>query len=367
MEHDECTRCGEQVPALRFCVCCGESLVPDERLRRFAAAPHERRALPHVVSTIFPHLPRSEMRAFRLALVLALGGIVVVGWLGLYSVAVVLCAATLPILLLVYLYDVDVYESHPLPVLGFTVLWGVAVGVLGALVLRALAPSATETAIEGGGSLATVLVPLCAFFVAVLGTVLVLLPYAHFNDLLDGTTFGAVSASFASSAQMVVLALPFFSEGISPLGATAPWLLRLVELAVAVPLLWAALGATVSGSFWLRYRTSQFVRGTVGALGSPLVAIPVAAAILLCVVVARLELPRWASAATLLVAVVIALLHLRRLIHSGLVNEALEAPIGPEVACTNCQSHTPSHLFCGTCGVARRALPKGIRDVLPVR
>ena len=54
---------------------CGERL--EGGGRGFAASPHERWYLPHLVSSIFPHLPRADMRPFRIAL-LAAGAVVVV-------------------------------------------------------------------------------------------------------------------------------------------------------------------------------------------------------------------------------------------------------------------------------------------------
>lgn len=55
---------------------------------------------------------------------------------------------------------------------------------------------------------------------------------------------------------------------------------------------------------------------------------------------------------------VIALLWLRAVIHLGLLEEASEREIGPDVVCANCGRATPSHTFCGWCGVSLRAAPK---------
>jgi len=306
------------------------------------------------------------MRVFRLVWLLAVAAVLIVGAMGMYPVAVVLSAVTVPTLLVVYLYDVDVYERQPWLVLALTVCWGSAIGVLTAVTLRAVTGSALEPAgIGDATTLETVTIPVLGFFLAVLGTVAILLPYRAFNDVLDGTTFGSVSASFASSSQVVVLALPLFSEGLRPAGDTGSWLLVLSELAIAVPLLWAALGATVAGSFWLRFRSAPAVRASIAHPGSPPAAIAVAVGMLACVALARLELSRGLSLAVMLCLLLLALFHLRRLIHAGLVNEALEQPIGPEMDCANCGCATPSHLFCGRCGMARRSLPKGVGG-LPV-
>jgi predicted RNA-binding Zn-ribbon protein involved in translation (DUF1610 family) len=49
---------------------------------------------------------------------------------------------------------------------------------------------------------------------------------------------------------------------------------------------------------------------------------------------------------------------LRRAIHVGLLEEALEGPIGPEFTCPNCGHQTARHTFCTNCGVSLQALPK---------
>ena len=57
----------------------------------------------------------------------------------------------------------------------------------------------------------------------------------------------------------------------------------------------------------------------------------------------------------------IAVVLLRRAIHLGLLEEADEIDIGPDVVCANCHRPTPRHSFCGLCGIALRALPKARR------
>ena len=72
--------------------------------------------------------------------------------------------------------------------------------------------------------------------------------------------------------------------------------------------------------------------------------------------------PTWSSrswSCVVLAAIAaVALLWLRRIIHVGLLQESLEIAIGPDIACANCGKQTPSHTYCGECGVSLRALPK---------
>src|SRR5436305_3621314 len=76
-----CPSCGATTSAGEFCVRCGapqrEGFHAQSRSRsQFAAAPHEHVAIPAVVSSLFPHLPRSSHVGFRAALLL--GGAVIV-------------------------------------------------------------------------------------------------------------------------------------------------------------------------------------------------------------------------------------------------------------------------------------------------
>ena len=145
------------MPRLEYCIRCGDPLSDEysaegrrEQRRRFAAAPDERVAAVALISTLFPQLPRAEMRLVpdgaadrrrRSSLGLAL--------LGFYPVALVSAAVLVPLLMVLYVYVVDIYEDEPLRVIGATMLWGVAAGIIYALAARALRnrsqPSAPAT------------------------------------------------------------------------------------------------------------------------------------------------------------------------------------------------------------------------------
>jgi hypothetical protein len=103
-------------------VACGQPL--DDGKRGFAAGPHERWWHPRLVSTIFPHLPRADMRPFRAALLATIAVVVVLCLLRLYPLALVAAAIAVPLLFILYFLDVDVYEDEPVIVVAATVAWG---------------------------------------------------------------------------------------------------------------------------------------------------------------------------------------------------------------------------------------------------
>ena len=223
-----CNQCGHEVPRLDFCVRCGDPLSDEynvearkERRGRFAAAPDELARTVALISTLFPQLPRAETRAFRLALIIGVAIVVGLTLLGFFPVALVAAAVLFPLLMLIYLWVIDIYEDQPLWVLGATIAWGVATGIVAGFVLRNLpgggfgvgGPSAETIAISG------VAVPLFEGTLMLMGA-LFLLPLRRFNDVLDGATFGAASAISFSGAHLIVQALPILTAGLRP--ATDP-------------------------------------------------------------------------------------------------------------------------------------------------
>src|SRR5436190_83512 len=125
-----CPNCRHEVPQTQFCVRCGEPLenqgspYPLEG-RGYAASPSEQWYLPRIVSSLFPHLPRSDMGSFRVGLLAGVVVIVTLCAFGLFPLALIVAAGLVPFLTVLYLWDVDLYEDEPLPMLGLTITWGI--------------------------------------------------------------------------------------------------------------------------------------------------------------------------------------------------------------------------------------------------
>jgi hypothetical protein len=360
-----CPNCRQDVPAAPFCVRCGEPLenaaspYPHEG-RGYAAEPYERWAAPRIISSLFPHLTHAHMRAFRGALALGTLVVVLFAFLDLFPLALVVSAVLVPLLTVLYLVDVDLYEDKPWPMLSFTIGWGGLTGLGIGLVSRAI--------VRGDPSLATgdrghaliwlgVVLPLASVFLMLLGP-LILLPYRKFNDVLDGTTFGASCAVTFLGAKILASSADYLGSGVKVNGSAAPWVARLLTLAVAMPVLTAATIGAAAGTLWLRYRAPVGDRNALGLAGTPLVAIPAAAAVLVGAAISQIYLSRWVTLVLLFVAAAAALVALRRIVHLGLREEASEKPIGPPFTCPNCGGETPRHTFCSNCGISLQALPK---------
>jgi len=279
------------------------------------------------ISPLFPHLPRADLRSFRLALGAGVALVVVLCLLRLYPLALVAAAVAVPLLFLLYLWDVDVYEEEPWTVLAFTVAWGALFGAGLGYAARRL-PS--EVALLRGSPdthnlvWLGIVLPLAAYVLSLAGPLL-LLPYRNFNDVMDGVTFGASSAATLLAAEAIVNSADFLHLGFRAAGDRWLWIARLLTLGVTMPVLAAGAGAAACGAFWLRFRAPVRDRGALGLLGSPLAATAAGAALLVGASVAELYLKQWI---TLLVTAALgaaALVWLRRLIALGLREEAAEA------------------------------------------
>lgn len=360
-----CEDCGQETSATLFCVRCGhrqDRPVAKAAARRYSADPTESAMSFNVLTTLFPQLPRDDLTAFRSVLLVGVAVVVGLALFGFFPVALVAAAILVPVVMVTYLYDVDVYEDEPLRVYALTFAWGAITGTAMGLALRALStpdplgpgPDATHILLRG------VVVPALSGALALAGPLL-LLNYRRFNDVLDGATFGATSAVAFVGAQVIAQSIDLLGAGLRPGGDTLLWVARLLTHGVALPLVAAgAVGAT-AGAFWLRYRAPVRDRARLGWLGSPLVAALAGAALLVAAALAMLLTREVVALVIVTLLAVVAMLWLRALIHIGLIQESLEVPIGDGVTCANCGRMTPAHTFCGECGVALRALPKDAR------
>jgi len=368
-----CNECAHEVPALDYCVRCGDPLAEERRAHaaltgrrtQFAAFPDEHALGVHLVSTLFPQLPRADMATFRTVLIIGLLVIVGLAVAGLFPLALIAAALLVPLMMVLYVWDVDVYEDEPVRVMAFTAAWGAVAGIIAGLLIGLL-PSGVNLV---GGATGTdilsrgVVVPLLSGLVMLAGP-LILLPYRKFNDVLDGATFGATSAVSFSAALVLSQGVDLFASGLRPPGDALPWIVRLISLGIASPLIAAGVIGAAAGAFWLQYRAPIRDRERLGLVGQPLVATVAALLFLIVAAVGQQLLPFLPALLWLALLAILALAWLRVVIHLGLLQEAAEIQIGPPVTCSNCGRMTPAHSFCGLCGASLRAVPK-VRPAQP--
>ncbi len=132
----DCPNCSTPHPeAARFCARCGTPLhATIDRSRHFAAHPDEPVRALAVLSTLMPHLSGGRHHIYRGAIAVALLAAVVAAAFGVLSIALILAAIALPVVVLTYVHDHDVWREEPITVIGvaflLSLLLGVGVGLL---------------------------------------------------------------------------------------------------------------------------------------------------------------------------------------------------------------------------------------------
>jgi hypothetical protein len=285
---------------------------------------------PKLISALFPHLPRDSHRSYRLALGLGSAAVVVLAALRLFPVALIAAALLLPLLVALYLVDVNVYGDEPVWALSLTMGWGAVAGVGFGLLALTVAPSAASVVVNGTSQylvLQGLVLPFCGFFVLLLGP-LVLLRYQHFNQVLDGVTFGASTAASFTGAQAITYSVHLMGAGLRPGGAVLPWVWRLLSLGLGVPIVTMGAAAAACAALWLRYRAPARDAQALGALGHPAVALPLASLLVTGAAVGETFLSAGGWLVWLVVFDLVAISLLRLTVHVGLLEESAATGAG---------------------------------------
>ena len=352
-----CPHCGSMVPAGEFCGHCGAHLTRGDASRRhaFAAVPSEPVVHLSIVSTLFPHLPHRRGGAFRWALLTGGAAVVLLAALHLFAPATTVSVFLLPVLYLLYLYEVEVYESEPWLLIAATMVTGAILGsaftnLTGGIVSR------LEMSGDHGGNLlfAGVVLPIVAQALMLAGPLFLYYYRSRLREPLDGLTFGAASALGFTLATTLTAIWPLHAGPLIGSGSPLDWALRLLSAGILVMLINASTTSMVTASVWLhRYDLRSAGRGwEATTLATMLVATGTQVVLgVLSVIVPDLVL----QVGIRVVATVALLMYVRLVIHLSLLAEGAAHEIGPEGACPECHRIVPTMLFCPACGVARAA------------
>ena len=211
----DCPRCRTANPEVaRFCYRCGQYLLSPDVTRRdaYAVNPNEPVTSFSLVSTIMPHGSGTRPSTYRTALIVALAFPVFGAAIGLISFAIVTAAFAIPVVYIVYIYDVNLWEDEPVGVtvmafafsavlsLGFTLLWREGLASQTNLFVQKIAqvPRTKEILIL------CLLVPIVSEVLKEAGP-LFLASRPAFDDLMDGLTFGVVSGTAYAAFETLVL------------------------------------------------------------------------------------------------------------------------------------------------------------------
>jgi hypothetical protein len=280
-----------------------------------------------LISSLFPRLPRDSHLTYRLALGLGTAAIVVLAALGLFPAALIAAALLLPLLVALYLVDVNAYGEEPVWAVSLTMGWGAAAGVGFGLLALAVAPSPASVIVSGTSQYLVVqglVLPFCGFFVLLLGP-LVLLRYQHFNAVLDGVTFGATTGASFGGAQAITYSAHLIGAGLRPGGAVLPWIWRLLSVGLGMPIVTVGAAAAACAALWLRYRAPVRDAQALGTLGHPAVALPLGGVLVAGAAVGETFLSPGGWLIWLIAFDLVAISLLRRTIRVGLLEESAAA------------------------------------------
>ncbi len=369
-----CPRCQtETPPEAHFCHSCGaDTQTTDGRRRAFAAKPDEPVATLALVSTIMPRGAVNRPRTYQYALAIAALATIITAAFGALPVAVLLAAFAIPLVYIVYLYDVNLWEDEPVLVTGLAFLLTLGLGALWTwlwLLWRgSMAPSSevdgTVTFAAGGFLVAALLAPIVGEAIRNLGPIL-LARRPEFDDLMDGLTFGVISGVAFATADTLVKHWSLLTGGFVGTADGLTWTSLLLLEGFVKPLVmgtatgiacaeFSGLGKGFDGftpRYFARFAEAAGVN-VVYAAGSYLLAVYAS--------------PLWGIVLTALLGLALLaclIIRLRSALQVGLLEAALEASSKQDGAtdvdmgfCNGCEMPLlPSAAFCSACGVSLRA------------
>ena len=358
-----CPHCQMTVPEGDFCGHCGAHLTTASITRRhvFAAVPSEHVAHLSVISTLFPHLTHRRGGAFRWSLVGGTVLVVLLAALHLFAPATAAATFLLPALYLLYLYEVEVYETEPWLVIGATMVAG---AILGFAFTATLGSATAQSGITGDDGtaflLAGIVVPIAGQALMLSGPLFLYMFRSRLREPLDGLTFGAASALGFTLASSLTAVWPLIDGPLIGTGSPVDWALRLLQAGILISLINASTTGLITASLWLhRY---DLRRGQGAWYASILTTVLVALGAQVVVGVLSFVIPDLITQVVVTaVATVGLLLYLRLVIHRSLLAEGAVHEIGPDAPCPECHRVVPTMLFCPACGVNRSASSKHSR------
>lgn len=392
----ECPRCGAQLPDVaHFCHRCGHDMThPDEAKRKsFAVKPDEPVASFALVSTIMPRGAGEKPQTYRLALLIALTAALIAAIFGALPIAVLIAAFAVPIVYIVYIYDVNLWEDQPIPVtvLAFVLTGGLAAVFLVVLknlgLLAAATPVNKVNGITLGGIApwplltALVVVPVVGELIRQVGPV-VLARRPAFDDLMDGLTFGIVAGVAYSTADTLVRHWSSLTGGFIETSDPGAWVSLVFLEGFVKPLLigtatgiacaeFSGLGAGYDGF------TGRYVRGLAEAVAANVL---YSGGVHLLGLVPDPTMRVMLQVIWGLLILGALIIRVRNVLHHGLMEGALEASARQGVGahegvgadgrlefCTRCEMPLIAHAaFCSACGTATRTKSKVSRAEAPL-
>jgi len=378
----ECQRCHAAISeASHFCHRCGNDLRSSdgERRQSFAAKPDEPVASFALVSTIMPRGAGQRPQTYKLALILALTAALLAAIFGAVPIALMIAAFAIPIVYIVYIYDVNLWEDEPVPVtVGAFLLTGVLAVLFTLFWFNVLPLQVSFGGLNGGSTgprlrdliVLVILVPIVSEVLKEIGP-LFLASRPKFDDLMDGLTFGVISGVAFAAFETLVVHWDLISAG--PQGSADPalWMSIVFTEGFVKPLVYGtATGLACAEFSGLGHGFDGVSARYVKAFVTAVVANALyQAGVYLLGFVGHQPLGQILGVVWGLLILGLLILRLRNVLHLGLMEAALERAArdggigeGAELGfCPQCEMPLlPDAAFCSACGTSLRAKGLGV-------
>ncbi len=257
-----CPTCATENPEVAlFCYRCGTSLRGSASTRTGSYAVQSSEGVNQfaLISTIMPHTNRETADNYRWAMIFSAVLIIGATALGLLPIAIASAAFLIPIVYLVYIYDVNLFEDAPvLVVAGLFLATGVMAILVSLFFFRWVFEdeftsfaSSSRIGISGMSVPAllifAVLLPIVSMVVMNLGGIF-LASRPQFDDMIDGLTFGIAAGTAYAAFETLVLYSSVFTNGdFRTTDGLATWAVVVVNLMVVKALIYGtATGIAVA-------------------------------------------------------------------------------------------------------------------------
>lgn len=250
-----CPKCSRgNPPSARYCAGCGSPVGATER-RPYAAQPNESVASFALVSTVMPYASAHAARTYKLAFLVGIAIPIIAVLLGQASFAIVTAAFVVPVVFILYLYDVNLWEDQPvLVVLGaFVLSAALAVGFTWLWRTWLMSqPGAATANVTGGFNMwafliPSIIAPVVAVVLMLIGP-MILASRPAFDDLMDGLTFGVVSGVAYAAFETLVSNWNVIGEGTVG-NSVASWLPVIVNVAFLKPIVYGCAVGIAAAEF----------------------------------------------------------------------------------------------------------------------
>jgi RsiW-degrading membrane proteinase PrsW (M82 family) len=376
-----CSRCTTELPTgAAFCHACGADVARSDergggRGHTFAAQPGQPVFSFDIVSSLMPLAHDKAPQTYRTALMAGVAVVTLFALFGWLPSAFVAAALLVPVVYLVYLYDVNEWEDQPVPVVLGTFGLGAVLSTCFTLVWSELIlDSGTTGRGNDGWSFSTLaitclLVPVVAELLRQIGPVL-LSRSPKFDDLIDSVTFGIATGAGWATAETLVLNRAMITGPSSVDGRdTALWWIVLITVGIVKPIVYgSATAIAVAGFSGIGERYDGFTRRYAISLAE---AIGYGIVFQIGLYAGDRIGGQNGALFSLGIGVIVALaviVRVRLVLHNGLLEAALEAArndrlshhaVDGDAWCGSCEMPLlPGAAFCSACGMAVRATGK---------